>query len=101
MKAVVQNGKVINIGEWDYQVDGNGVPQNPIPDDAIEGEYEIIQNASGQLVLHGDYRALRAAEYPSIGDQLDSLFKAGAFPEEMSALIAEVKNKYPKPEQSA
>lgn len=40
----------------------------------------------------------RAAEYPSIGDQLDALFKAGVFPEEMAAKIQAIKDKYPKPE---
>lgn len=40
----------------------------------------------------------RVEEYPSIGDQLDALFKAGVFPEEMAAQIQAVKNKYPKPE---
>jgi hypothetical protein len=42
------------------------------------------------------YRELRAAEYPSIGDQLDALFHAGVFPPEMAAQIQAVKNKYPK-----
>lgn len=44
------------------------------------------------------YKFLRKAEYPSIGDQLDALFHAGVFPEEMAAKIQEIKNKYPKPE---
>ena len=38
----------------------------------------------------------RAASYPPIGDQLDALFKAGAFPPEMAAKIAEVKARFPK-----
>lgn len=43
------------------------------------------------------YRAKRAAEYPSVGDQLDDLFKQGAFSAEMTAKIQAVKDKYPKP----
>ena len=43
-----------------------------------------------------EYQKLRAAEYPSIGDQLDALFKAGVFPEEMAAKIQAVKDKYPR-----
>jgi len=35
-------------------------------------------------------------EYPSIGDQLDDLFKAGAFSKEMAAKIQAIKEKYPK-----
>lgn len=42
------------------------------------------------------YHRKRAVEYPSIGDQLDALFKAGLFPEEMAAKIQAVKEKYPK-----
>ncbi len=40
-------------------------------------------------------RELRAAEYPPIGDQLDSLFHAGLFPTEMAARLTAVKAKYP------
>lgn len=44
------------------------------------------------------YQRQRAAEYPSIGDQLDALFKAGVFPADMAAKLQAVKAKYPKPE---
>lgn len=96
MKAVIQNGNVINIGEWDYQPDENGVAQNQMPVDAIDGDFDIVQNSNGKFVLQSDYRALRAAEYPSIGDQLDALFKAGIFPDYMASAITAVKEKYPK-----
>jgi hypothetical protein len=43
------------------------------------------------------YRELRRLKFPSVGDQLDSLFKAGLFPLEMAALIQAVKDTYPKP----
>lgn len=42
------------------------------------------------------YKSNRASEYPSIGDQLDDLFKAGAFSGEMLAKIQAIKDKYPK-----
>ena len=45
-----------------------------------------------------EYARSRAAEYPSLGDQLDALFHAGVFPSEMAATIQAVKDKYPKPE---
>ena len=38
----------------------------------------------------------RRPEYPSIGDQLDDLYKAGVFSTEMTAKIKAVKEKYPK-----
>ena len=43
------------------------------------------------------YKNDRKKEYPEIGDQLDDLFKQGAFSDEMSAKIKAVKDKYPKP----
>jgi len=42
------------------------------------------------------YQRNRRPEYPDIGDQLDDLFKAGAFSTEMAAKIQAVKDKYPK-----
>jgi hypothetical protein len=43
-----------------------------------------------------EYARKRVKEYPSIGDQLDALFRAGVFPAEMAAEIQAVKDKYPK-----
>jgi hypothetical protein len=42
------------------------------------------------------YISKRAQEYPSIGDQLDALWKGGAEAEAMLAKVQAVKNKYPK-----
>tara|TARA_R100000900_G_C3219379_1_gene140465 strand:- start:72 stop:365 length:294 start_codon:yes stop_codon:yes gene_type:complete len=42
------------------------------------------------------YQRNRQPEYPDIGDQLDDLYKAGAFSDDMSAKIQAVKDKYPK-----
>lgn len=44
------------------------------------------------------YKTQRAEEYPSIGDQLDALFKAGVFPKDMADQIQAIKDKYPKGE---
>ncbi len=43
------------------------------------------------------HQGKRRPEYPSIGDQLDDLYKKGAFSTEMTAKIKAVKDKYPKP----
>ena len=45
-----------------------------------------------------EYARDRANEYPSIGDQLDMIFKAGLGGDEFQAAIQEIKDKYPKPE---
>jgi hypothetical protein len=42
------------------------------------------------------YKAKRLAEYPSIGDQLDALWKGGDAAAEMLAIVQAVKTKYPK-----
>ena len=43
------------------------------------------------------YQEKRALEYPSIGDQLDALWKGGEAAAEMLAKVQAVKAKYPKP----
>ena len=93
--AVIHEGRVINIGPWQYELESGEA--NPLPDGAIEGEFDVTQTADGRYVLADNYRSLRSAEYPPIGDQLDALFHAGVFPAEMSDLIAAIKAKYPKP----
>ena len=42
------------------------------------------------------YRTLRATAYPPIGDQLDDLFRQGAFSPEMAAQLKAVKTAHPK-----
>jgi len=42
------------------------------------------------------YQQLRAAAYPPIGDQLDDLFRQGAFSPEMAAALQAVKTAHPK-----
>lgn len=43
-----------------------------------------------------DYKERRRNEFPSIEEQLDSLYHAGIFPDDMSSRIREIKEKYPK-----
>jgi hypothetical protein len=42
------------------------------------------------------YKSKRVAEYPTIGDQLDALWKGGEAQTEMLAKVMAVKAKYPK-----
>jgi len=53
---------------------------------------EFTENFTASLT----YADNRRAEYPSIGEQLDDLYKSGIFSTEMSARIKAVKEKYPK-----
>lgn len=60
---------------------------------------EILQlETDNDISPTTDYQALRRNEYPSIGDQLDALWKGGEALAEMAARIQAVKDKYPKPE---
>jgi len=58
----------------------------------IQAEIAVISEETQKL----QYKSLRKAEYPSIGDQLDALYHAVLFPQEMADKIAAVKLKYPK-----
>jgi hypothetical protein len=71
-------------------------------EEAIESKVEEMLAAQTAWRAEQDniaYRFKRATEYPSIGDQLDALWKGGEALDEMSAKIQAVKEKYPKPNQ--
>lgn len=62
-----------------------------------DGNKVIIDESAVNAWVDPDaYKSKRVAEYPSIGDQLDALFHAGVFPDDMAAQIQAVKDKYPK-----
>ena len=69
-------------GDVAYDVDGN--------------EVDYDSDAVQTLMDSKAYIDNRKSEYPDIGDQLDDLFKAGAFSDEMTATLQAVKDKYPK-----
>ena len=76
------DGDGVYIAEWNHS-------------DAQPTEAEIT-TADAEWHSQNDHKFQRKNEYPSIGDQLDALFHAGVFPEEMAATIQAVKDKYPK-----
>ncbi len=61
-------------------------------DAAVEAKIEIIESSRP---AH-PYDEMRRRAYPSIGDQLDDLYRQGAFSDEMAATLAAVKNAHPK-----
>ena len=78
------NPSVITIrGDVAYDADGNEVAYD--------------KSAVAAYVSANAYKAQRASEYPSIGDQLDALWKGGEAAAEMLAKVQAVKTKYPKP----
>jgi len=64
--------------------------------DANGNSVTIDMDAVNAWVDPDAYKAQRASEYPAIGDQLDALYHAGVFPEDMAAQIQAVKERYPK-----
>lgn len=94
LAVVDSKGNIHHIGKWDVK-DAKGNPVE-IPAGLTEGEFDIAKTVDGGYVLATDHKKLRQAEYPSIGDQLDSLYAAGLFPVEMAEKIKRVKDKYPK-----
>ena len=68
----------------------------PITDKQILAEQQRLQ----MIDDWHEYRRNRAAEYPTIQEQLDALYHAGVFPPEMTARIRAVKEKYPAPTMS-
>ena len=93
MRVVLDTeGRVANIGEWDTEASG------PLPEGFRYSDEDIVFNGAGTAVLASDYRSLREHSYPSIGDQLDALFRAGLFPPDMAEKLQAVKDMYPKEE---
>jgi len=66
--------------------------------DAQGNQVEIDMALVDAWVDPDTYKYNRVAEYPSIGDQLDALWKGGDAAAEMLAKVQAVKTKYPKPE---
>jgi hypothetical protein len=64
--------------------------------DAQGNQVTIDMDAVNAWVDPDAYKFSRASEYPAIGDQLDALYHAGVFPEDMAAQIQAVKERYPK-----
>ena len=71
---------VRTMGDDAFDVDGN-----PVAYDEAAVQAYMTANA---------YKTLR--QYPPIGDQLDDLFRQGAFSPEMAATLQAVKTAHPK-----
>jgi hypothetical protein len=77
------NSSVVTIrGNDAFDVDGNPVTYD--------------ETAVQAYIDAHSYIAKRVAEYPTIGDQLDALWKGGDAQTEMLAKVMAVKAKYPK-----
>jgi hypothetical protein len=74
----------------------DGVLMDMTPEE--QAEHEAAHAATMAKQARTEYAKNRAAEYPSIGDQLDALWKGGDAATAMLAQVQAVKAKYPKSE---
>jgi hypothetical protein len=72
------------------------IPLTPEEEKARDEE-EAQAKLNAETLSRVKYRDDRKMAYPEIGDQLDDLYKKGAFSDEMSAVLAKVKADNPKP----
>lgn len=66
--------------------------------DADGNEVTVDMTSVDAEIASSEYARDRASEYPSIGDQLDALWKGGDDAAAMLEQVMAVKSKYPKPE---
>ena len=68
-------------------------PEEAVSKEVLNAKVAEMQSAEDAT----QYQRTRAPLYPDIGDQLDDLYKQGAFSDEMAAKIKKVKDDNPKP----
>jgi hypothetical protein len=77
----------------------NGVEVALTEEEEKEIEAQIVKDEKrAEEYAKVKYKDDRKTAYPEIGDQLDDLFKQGAFSKEMSDKLQQVKTDHPKPE---
>lgn len=83
---------VITEGEIEVWKDSNSVAQPTVAE--IKTWYDKVKATA--YFTDQAARTVRVKEYPPIGDQLDDLYKANAFSDDMKAKIKKVKDDNPK-----
>lgn len=97
MIGYLEDGILVHVGEWTEKEkiktgevdviddDGSVLGKTDIYDDVPipvpcgwvrHDDLDIVQTEDGGLCLSSDYRKIRKQMYPSVGDQLDALYKA-------------------------
>ena len=90
IRKAYPNAVTIDDGEGAFDVSGNKIT---LVQSNIDSARTELNTAAAAIA----YRATRKSQYPEIGDQLDDLFKQGAFSTDMAAKIQKVKDDNPKP----
>ena len=81
--------KTISLGQANYHI----LSSNP------NYQQEFIESMESPALQPkpAGYVEKRVSEYPSIGDQLDALWKGGDAAADMLTRVQDIKTKYPKP----
>ena len=86
IEAINSNAKVF--------VRGNDIDSCEI--EWLEGTSEISKEDIKAKISSMEYISKRQVEYPSIGEQLDMIYRAGQGGDEFQKAIKAIKDKYPK-----
>ena len=81
---------VIDDKEGAFKADGTKIT---LVQSNIDAARTTLNNEAAAIA----YRGKRNGQYPEIGDQLDDLYKQGAFSADMAAKLKKVKDDNPKP----
>lgn len=96
VKSLVPEGTIFETvyDENGWRVGKWGSPEVSQPtEEAIQAKLKELEAEYDSQ----EYARTRKPLYPDIGDQLDDLYKKGAFSDEMAAKIKKVKDDNPKP----
>ena len=90
IRKAYPNAVTIDDGTGAFDKDGNKIT---LVQSNIDAARTTLNNEAAAIA----YRGKRKEQYPEIGDQLDDLYKQGAFSADMAAKLKKVKDDNPKP----
>ena len=90
IRKAYPNAKVIDDGTGAFDASGNKIT-------LVQSKIDTARTELNTAAAAIAYKATRKSQYPEIGDQLDDLYKKGAFSADMAAKIKKVKDDNPKP----
>ena len=81
----------------DKTIENASIGSTPIDDLEVVDEPDWTEERyTNEINAQKPYDERRRKSYPAIGDQLDDLYHAGGFSDEMAAKLKAVKAKHPK-----
>ena len=90
IRKAYPNAKIIDDGTGAFDASGNKIT-------LVQSKIDTARTELNTAAAAIAYKATRKSQYPEIGDQLDDLYKQGAFSADMTAKIKKVKDDNPKP----